>query len=317
MILFPKPPKVVKKEGNQAVFEIEGLYPGYGVTLGNALRRVLYSSLPGAAVVRARIGKAPHEFSTIPYVFEDVLNICLNLKKMRFKVFSEEPQIGFVKASGEKDIKAGDFKFSSQVEIVNPDLHIASLTDKKAELEIEVVVQKGVGYELADTRRKKEKLAIGQIELDAIYSPVKRVKYEIENMRVGERTDFDRLFLTIETDGSWEPEEAFNYACQILIDHFKILQEPFSKKAAPVKKLSKNKEKTEETEKEIKDVLSRKVENLKISQRALNALLKNKVMTVGDILAKKESGLSQLEGIGEGAIKEIKKELKKLNLELT
>lgn len=224
MIPLPNNPKIVKKEKNKALIEIEALYPGYGVTIGNSLRRVLLSSLEGAAITQMKIKGVSHEFSTIPGVLEDVIQIMLNLKKLRFKMVGEEPLKATLKVKGEREIKGADFELPSQVELVNPDCHIATLTEKKAQLEMEIQIEKGIGY-LARERRKKEKLPIGTILIDAIFTPVKRVSFRVENMRVGERTDFDRLFLEIETDGTISPVEAFVKACEVLTSHFTFFQE--------------------------------------------------------------------------------------------
>ena len=222
MISLPKSPKLVEKKENQSTFVIEALYPGYGITVGNALRRVLLSSLPGAAVTRVKIKGVQHEFTTLPGVLEDVINICLNLKKLRFKLHGDESQQAILKVHGEKKATAADFKLPSQLDLINKNLYIATLTDKKADLEIEILVQKGIGYEPREMR-EKEKLEIGQISLDAIYTPIKNVSYRVENMRVGERTDFDRLFITIDADGTMSPEEALIKATEILIDHFSLI----------------------------------------------------------------------------------------------
>ncbi len=238
MIPLSQVPKIINKKDNQATFVIEGLYPGYGTTIGNAMRRVLLSSLSGAAITYVKIKGVQHEFSTLPGVFEDVITICLNLKKLRLKLHNDETQKAVLRIRGEKEVKASDFEFPSQVELINKDLHIASLTDKKAEIEMEITIQKGIGYEPRE-QRDKEKLEIGQISLDAIYSPIERVSFQVENMRVGEMTNFDRLTLSIETDGTMDPEEAFNQAAQILIDHFSL----FVKKEA--KRIKTKKEKKE------------------------------------------------------------------------
>jgi len=235
MISLPLQPKIIEKKGNWARFEIEALYPGYGVTIGNSLRRVLLSSLPGAAVTQMKIRGVSHEFSTIPGVLEDVISIMLNLKQLRFKVFSDEPQKATLKIKGKKEVKASDFKYPTQVELVNKDAPIVTLTDKKAELEMEIQIEKGIGYQARETR-KKEKLEIGLIPLDAIFTPVKKVSFKVENMRVGERTDFDRLFLEIETDGTITPESAFFQASEILVSHFSLIEEPFKKLAVIPKK---------------------------------------------------------------------------------
>jgi len=228
MIPLPKAPKIIKKEKNKATFEIEALYPGYGVTIGNALRRVLLSSLEGAAVTQMKIKGVPHEFTTIPGVLEDVITIMLNLKQLRFKMIGEEPQRATLKIKGEKEVKGADFELPAQLELVNPDCHIATLTSKNTKLEMEILVEKGVGY-LPRERKRKEKLEIGVIPVDAIFTPVKRVAMRTENMRVGERTDFDRLFLEIETDGTITPQEAFLKASEILINQFSFLKENLEK----------------------------------------------------------------------------------------
>ncbi len=246
MINLPTQPKIIKKEGNKATFEIEALYPGYGVTVGNSLRRVLLSSLPGAAITQVKIKGVSHEFSTIPGVLEDVVILMMNLKQLRFKLLTEEPQKATLKIKGEKEVKAKDFILPSQVELINKDCHVATLTQKSSELEMEILIEKGVGYVPRETRQKtggilSEKLAIGAIALDAIFTPAKRVSFKVENMRVGERTDYDRLFLEVETDGVISPEAAFFQAAEILVNHFSLLQESFRPKAETL--LSPKKEK--------------------------------------------------------------------------
>jgi len=247
MIFLPSQPKIIKKEGkNKAMFEIESLYPGYGVTIGNSLRRVLLSSLPGAAATQVKIKGVQHEFSTIPGVSEDGITIMLNLKQLRFKLFADEPQKATLKVKGEKEVKGGDFELPPQVELVNPDAHLATLTTKSAELEIEILIEKGLGYESRESRKKpsdylQKKLEIGVIPLDSIFTPMRRVAFRVENMRVGERTDFDRLFLEIETDGTITPEDAFSQATEILLNHFNLLSQSF-----------KREEKVVSTEKKIK-----------------------------------------------------------------
>lgn len=251
MISLPKSPKIIEKKENQTSFVIEALYPGYGITVGNALRRVLLSSLPGAAVTHVKIKGVDHEFTTLSGVLEDVITICLNLKKLRFKLHSDELQRATLNVHGEKKVTGADFKLPSQLELINKDLHIATLTDKKANLEMEIVVQNGIGYEPREMR-DKEKLDIGQISLDAIYTPVRKVSYKVDNMRVGERTDFDRLLIEIETDGSMTPEEALMRATEILIEHFSLI---FQEKANLVKEKAKKAPKAAvKTEKKVKKV---------------------------------------------------------------
>ncbi len=230
MIILPKPPKIIDRKENWARFEIEGLYPGYGLTVGNSLRRVLLSSLQGAAVTQVKIKGVQHEFSTMPGVYEDVITIMMNLKQMRFKMHSEEPQKAELKISGEKDVKGSDFKLPSQAQLVNRDCHIAVLTDKKAELEMEIQIEKGIGYETVERRKKEGRLEIGALPVDAIFTPITRVSYKVENMRVGKRTDFDRLFLDIETDGTITPEQAFSFASDILVEYFSLMAGEFKPK---------------------------------------------------------------------------------------
>jgi DNA-directed RNA polymerase subunit alpha len=231
MIPLSKKPKIIKKEKNRAVFEIEALYPGCGITIGNSLRRILLSSLQGTAVTQMKVKGVSHEFSTIPGVWEDGITIMLNLKQLKFKMLTEEPQKATLKVKGEKKVLGSDFELPSQLELVNKDCHIATLTDKKSKLEIEIKVEKGIGFSSKE-ERKKEKLEIGTIALDAIFTPVKKVAFQIESMRVGERTDFDRLFLDVETYGTISPEEAFFEASVILVKHFDLFAEAFKKEVS-------------------------------------------------------------------------------------
>lgn len=308
MIPLPLPPKVIQKKKSQAVFEVEGLYPGYGVTIGNALRRVLLTSLQGAAVTEVKIKGVPHEFSTISGVLEDTIMILLNIKNLRFKIFEGDSQKVHLKVKGDSVVKGADFKCPSQIKLVNPDLHIATITDKKTELEIELNIEKGIGYVPKD-QIKTKKGEIGAIAVDAIFTPIKNVNFQVENMRVGDRTDFDKLSLEIETDGTIAPEEAFFEACGILIKHFNII---FEGKAGDEKKPESG-EKVSEGEADATKIL---VEDLKLTGRTLNALVNNGIKTVGGVIRKSEKGLSELEGMGDKAISEIKRKIKKLGLEL-
>ncbi len=216
--------KKISETDKEGVFEVEGLYTGYGLTLGNALRRALLSSLPGAAVTQIKIKGAEHEFSTLPGILEDIVEITLNLKKVRFHFYASEPQILTLRVKGEKEVTAADIKANAQVEIVNPEARIATLTSKNAELEMEITVDKGAGYVPAEAR-KTEKLPIKTIAVDTIFSPVVKVNFSVENMRVGDRTDFNRLKIVIETDGSIYPSSALRKASNILKDHFEKMAE--------------------------------------------------------------------------------------------
>jgi DNA-directed RNA polymerase subunit alpha len=247
-IPLPLKAKIIKKSDNHAIFEIDNCYPGYGITIGNAFRRVLLSSLEGAAITSVKIKGVSHEFSTIPNVLEDVIQVILNLKQVRFKVLAKEvfPIKVELKASGQKEVKAKDVKLTSDVEIINKDIHIATLTSPKAKLEMEIEIGTGLGY-LPVEQRKKEKLEIGSIALDAIFTPIKKVNYEVENMRVGEKTDFNKVKIDIETDGSINPEQAFIKAADILVEHFGVFasekKEVEAIKEKKVKKTKKSKKK--------------------------------------------------------------------------
>ncbi len=208
---------------HEGVLVVEPCAQGYGTTLGNALRRVLLSSLPGAAVTAVKIKGADHEFATMPNVKEDALEIILNLKLLRLKLFSEEPVKLTLSVKGEKQITAADFKKDALVEIVNPELLIATTTASSATFEIDVWVSPGRGYRSID-ERGKDKLELGMIAIDALYNPVSNVSYKVEATRVGEKTDFDKLLLRVETDGTIDPLEAVNQAVAILTDHVSTLK---------------------------------------------------------------------------------------------
>lgn len=222
IISLPQEPKYTALGEHFGKFEIDGCYPGYGATLGNALRRTLLSSLDGAAITSVKVKNVSHEFSTIPGVLEDVVKILLNLKKVRFHMHDDEAVKITIKAKGEGEVLAEKIHTPSSVEVINGDQVIATLTDKKSELEMECTVERGLGYVPVEHRERKEK-EIGVIAVDAIYTPVVRVNYTVENMRVGKRTDFDRVTLEVLTDGSIEPEEAFRRSVSILIGQFSAL----------------------------------------------------------------------------------------------
>lgn len=242
MLQLPEKIKVVSKKDHKAVFEISPLMPGYGATIANPLRRVLLSSLNGSAVTSIKIKGVEHEFSTIPGVVEDVIEIILNVKKLRFKVYGDGPVKLNLDASGEKKVTGKDIKMTSDVELINDDQYIATLTEKKASLNIEIEIEKGMGY-ISVEQRRKEKLPIGVIAIDAIFSPVKAVNFSIESMRVGERIDFNKVVMEVETDGSIEPEKAMKDAALILLDHFRSVAdvEVPEFKEKPVKKEKESK----------------------------------------------------------------------------
>ena len=210
------------EDASKATLTIEPCFHGYGTTLGNALRRVMLSSLPGAAVTAVKIKGVTHEFAAIPGVKEDVLEVLLNLKSLRMRMFSDELVRLHLSVKGDKAVTAADIETTSDVEIANPDLHIATLTDKKAELEMEIFVGKGRGYVPVE-ERSKEKNELGMIAIDSVFSPVRDVGYRIDNVRVGQITNFDKLVMTIETDGTITPETAVDQSVKILLDHFSLV----------------------------------------------------------------------------------------------
>ncbi len=294
-----------KTNKNISKFIIEGLYPGYGVTIGNALRRILLSSIEGAAITSFKIKGVQHEFSTIPYVYQSVIDIMLNLKELHVKSYSDEPQVIKLKVSGEREVYGKDFEPNPMVEIMNPDHLIATLTDKKATLELEATVEKGLGYSLAE-ERKKGKTPIGTILMDAIFSPVEKVNMQVEDMRVGEKTNYNRLILEIETDGSISPKEALLKAIEILKGHLNIIEKNI--KGGEEIGIEERSIFTE-SKKEPKEIL---IEDLDLSARTKNILLKHGIKTLAGLLRYKEESLRNLEGMGEKSFEEIQKLLKNL-----
>lgn len=250
------PSKIYSKDegGNRAIFTISPCYPGYGTTLGNALRRVLLSSLPGAAITAVKIKGVDHEFSTMEDVKEDVVDILLNLKQVRLKLHSDEAVELTMKVTGKKTVTAGNFEKNSSVEIYNTDLPIATLTGAKSEFEMTVIVQKGRGYVPVEAR-EHEKLDIGYMALDAVYTPIRTVNFKTEHVRVEQMTNYDKLVLDVTTDGTIEPTSAVTQACQLLVDHFTLVgnvltaggTENDSPEVAEAETVAENTEETEST----------------------------------------------------------------------
>jgi len=293
--------KTVREDGNKATFAIEPLYSGYGMTLGNSLRRVILSSLGGAAVTAVKIDSVAHEFSTIEGVKEDVVEIILNLKKLRFRVYSDEPQFIMLQASGRGVVKASAIKTNADVEIVNPELVIATLDTDKTKLGMEIRVEKGRGYVPVE-HRESEKLEVGMIAVDAIYSPVQRVRYNVENTRVGQVTDLDRLLLEIETDGTVTPADAMRQAAEILVEHFQVVAGTPGSSAAQA------------TGEDDSDAGSAKlgIEEINLSPRTTNALINNDIKTVKDLLHLSDTELRELKGFGSKAYDEVKDKIAEL-----
>lgn len=309
-ISLPSKPRVISEEESKGVFEINGLYPGYGIVVGNSIRRMLLSSLPGAAITRVKIEGINHEFSTLPGVKEDIVTILLNLKQLRFQITADEPQTLVLNAKGQKKLTGKDLEVPSTVTVITKHAPIATLTEKNATLHAELIAEKGLGYvprELA----QKEKVEIGMITLDAFFSPVVKVNFEVEDMRVGDRTDYNRVRFFVETDGSITPRQAFEEATKILVQQFTTIGSGFveqrEEKEAPEEfAASVTEEEIKESAEEEAELGRVKIEDLPLSSRTINALHEGGIKTVGGLLRKDSASLSALSGIGEKAIQEIK-----------
>jgi DNA-directed RNA polymerase subunit alpha len=315
-IVVPSKPKIIREEGFSGIYEIDGLYPGYGHTLGNSLRRIILSSLPGAAVTKVKVKGVEHEFSSIDGVKEDVITLLLNLKKLRIKLITEEPQVLTLKAKGVKTISAKDIEVPGQVEILNPELVIAQLTDKSAELDMEITVEKGLGL-VPKEMLHKDRVDIGTIALDATFTPIKKVNYEVENMRVGDRTDFNRLRISIETDGTLTPNEALEQSIVLMITQLKAIVGFKEEEVVP--------EATEESKDSAKgeakgdldvEFLKTRIDSIGLSPRTTKALANANIRTIGGLARKKEVDILDIEGLGSKGIQEIKKTLAQYNITL-
>ncbi len=315
-IILPSKPRIVSEEGNKGVFEIDGLYPGYGHTLGNSLRRIILSSLPGASLTSVKIEGIQHEFSTMDGIKEDVIVMILNLKKVRFKMASDEPQTVTLSIKGPKTVTASDIKTTGQVEILNGDMHIVEVTGK-VNLNIEMKVEKGLGF-ISKEAFQKDKVDIGTIAVDAIFTPIRRVSYEVENMRVGDKTNHNRLRIAIETDGTLTAREALSQSIAIMINQLKAVIDFKEEEEVVEKKVAKkaDAEMDEKKDDDFTDVLKTRIDNLDLSTRTLNALTAANIRTLGGLARKKREDLLEVEGIGEKGITEIKKVLGKFSLNL-
>ncbi|HBT81290.1 DNA-directed RNA polymerase subunit alpha [Candidatus Giovannonibacteria bacterium RIFCSPHIGHO2_01_FULL_48_47] len=322
-ISLPSRIRAVLEEGDKGVYEVDALHPGYGHTLGNSLRRVLLSSLPGTAITRVKIQGVSHEFSTIPDVKEDVISILLNLKRLRLLMHTDEPQVIKLSAHGVKKVKAEDFEVPTQVEVISKDLPVATLTSKEAKLELEATVERGLGYVPREVL-EQEKVEVGTLTLDAIFTPIRKVNYEVENMRVGDRTDYNRLRFSIETDGTITPRQALEESLSILMKQLQALSfsepEVFPKVEAGAGALAPERVSEElpiEAEGEDAETpLKIRVEDLELSARTQNALTTAGIRTVGGLVKKSKGDLLELSGVGAKAVAEIEKALADLNLSL-
>lgn len=304
-ITLPSKPKIVSEEGLQGTYEIDSLYPGYGHTLGNSLRRIILSSLSGAAITSVKIDGVQHEFATIDGVHETVMELLLNLKRVHFKLHRDEPQTIRLSAKGPGDVTAADIVMPSQVTVENPTQHIANISGKGS-FELEATIERGLGY-VSRELLTKEKVDIGTIALDATFTPIRRVNYEVENMRVGDRTDFNRLRILIETNGTITPREALESSIEIMIHQLKAVigfqEEESAVSSSEFEGLAGEVEK-------VKDVSKTKVEDLTLSNRITTALTDAGIKTVAGLSKKTASSLKELDGVGDKAIEEIEVALK-------
>ena len=295
-ITLPSKPRIVSEEGLQGVYEIDSLYPGYGHTLGNSLRRIILSSLPGASVTQVKIEGVPHEFATVDGVRETVMEVLLNLKRVHFILHGDEPQTISLMAKGAGEVTAKDFKLPSQVEIKNTEQHIADLSGK-AVLELEATIERGLGYVPREVLTK-DKVDIGTIALDATFTPIRRVNYEVENMRVGDRTDFNRLRILIETNGTIAPREALEKSIETMIHQLKAVIGFQENEASSSTKAT-------EGEALVTSASKIKVADLELSPRVASALEDAGIKSAAGLARKTASALKELDGIGDKAIEEI------------
>lgn len=301
----------ISEDNRYGKFICEPLERGYGTTFGNSLRRMLLSSLEGAAITSIRIDGVLHEFSTIPGVRDDVTNIVLNLKELCLKMTGNEPRIIRIDVEGEKEVTAADIICDADIEILNPDLHIATVNED-GKLKIEMTVERGRGYVPADKNKKPDD-TIGVIPIDSIFSPVKRVNYTVQDTRVGNVTDYDRLILEVWTDGSLRPEEAVSKAAGILVMHLKLFQ---NMDALPEEEEEEEATFPEEEEDDSSKVLDMTIEDLDLSVRSFNCLKRANINTVADLAEKTEDDMMKVRNLGRKSLEEVKKKLEELGLTL-
>jgi DNA-directed RNA polymerase subunit alpha len=292
--------EVLQQSGDYARFQVEPLERGFGLTLGNALRRVLLSSLPGAAVTAVRIERVFHEFASLPGVKEDTTELLLNLKQLRLKSQSDQAVTLRLEAQGPGVVTAADVIYPSEVEIANPELHIATLDSPDARLDMELIVERGVGYQQSDGR---ENVPLGVIPVDAVFTPIRRVNYTVESARVGARTDLDRLIVEVQTDGTISPTAAVVQAAGILIDQFALFQEL----QQPARRADKQGLGAGPVPTRIFDM---PIEQLELSQRTYNCLKRSQVTKVGQILQMSEDELLSLRNFGQKSLVELREKLR-------
>jgi DNA-directed RNA polymerase subunit alpha len=316
MILLPSAVKTIKEDKLRGTYEIEGLYPGYGHTLGNSIRRVILSSLPGTAITAVKIDGASHEFTTLEGVKEDVIAIILNLKKVRLFTESEEPVTVSINVKGPKTVTTADIDLGGLVEVMNPGQYITEVTGTNTSFRAELTVQKGLGY-VSKEDLHREKMPVGMIGLDAIFSPIRKVSYEVEDMRVGEKTNHNKLQLSIETDGSISPKEVLSQALLIMVSQIQaILDLKELEGLIPRVETNVPTPVEDEIEDEMVGTLKTRIDSLGLSTRTSNALHEANIRTVGGLVKKSEQELSDLQGLGEKALSEIDTALSALGLRL-
>jgi len=315
-IALPSKPRVVSEGANSGTYEIDGLYPGYGYTLGNSLRRIILSSLPGAAVTHVKIPGVSHEFSTIEGVKEDVVTLLLNIRRVRLKILTDESQTVTLSVKGPRAVSAADLKIPGQVEILNPEQHIADITGKQT-LELELRAERGLGYVPKEVHQK-DRVDIGTIALDAIFSPIRRVNYEVENMRVGDRTDFNRLRIFIETDGTITAREALEHAIETMIHQLRAVIGFKEEDTADVALATEGAKMGKEDKGTALDaeILKTRITELQLPQRVEDALDDASIRTVGGLVRKREDDLLSIEGLGQKGLQDIKRALSNLGLTL-
>lgn len=310
-IVLPKKINVVSEDAHNGVYEIEGLYPGYGHTLGNSLRRIILSSLPGVSIISVKIKGADHEFATLSGVKEDVLTILLNLKRVRFALHSDEAQTVILKAKGAQHVTASMFDTSGDVEVMTPDQHIAEITSN-TDFEIELRLQKGIGF-VSKEDFVHDKSEIGEIFVDAIFSPIRKVNYEVENMRVGDRTDYNLLRISLQTDGSITAKDALESALGIMINQFRAILDLKEAENIKVDETISVDDEFDEIilvedgidEDEKVELLKTRVDTLDFSSRTEKALNNASIRTLGGIVQKSEADLLALDGFGQKSLDEV------------
>jgi DNA-directed RNA polymerase subunit alpha len=296
---------------SSATFTIEPLHTGYGMTLGNSLRRVLISSIAGAAITAFKVDGVTHEFTTLPGVKEDIVEIMLNLKDVRFRVFGEEIQNLRIVKNGKGTVTAKDIEVNADVEVVNPEKVIATIDDEKGKVVIDLIVETGRGYRTIEEGGAKK--PSDMIALDALFSPVRRVRYKVENTRVGQITDLDKLLITIDTDGSISPRDAFEEAAAILVNQYTALAgQTRVEMAAPL--TAATYDDTDGTDEDDAAELMTSIEDLNLSARTTNALINNEIHTLKDLFSLNDAELRELKGFGSKALDEVKDKMAELEL---